>query len=704
MSVRIRIAALFVALAGSGALAGQTSQPQSQAPGPTFKAQVEYVEVDAVVTDKDGNFVGNLEKEDFQVSEDGKPQTLSAFAVVNIPVEPEDRTLAAARPIESDVQSNERPFDGRVYVMLLDDLHVDASNTARVKLAARQFIERYLGANDLMAITFTGGRVDRAQEFTSNRRLLLNAVDTFMGQQLPPSTLTKNEEYHQQRDLPRVKGATQPFLEDIIERDRVNNAQAMLSTLQQVAAWLGGVHGRRKALLLFSEGVGYDLSDVIRGPRDQPSAANAIQNGIGDTLTATARSNVSVYTIDAHGISNAGGEATVSGFADQDDPSTGLGLSSLSHEQQASQESLRELAEESGGLAAVNGTDAGRFFDRIVRDNSSYYALAYYPPSITADGKFHRIAVTVNRRGLTVRSRRGYETPRAAPNAAPAKTGGMPPDLHDALNSPLPISGLTMRLFAAPFKGPKQNASVMIGIELSGHDLSLGSDNKVDVSFMAVDGHSKVFGAHDQSLALNMPYENRIKVAESAVRVLDRIELPPGRYRLHSAARDAQKKLVGSVLSDLEVPDFNKMSMGLSGVTVTSLAGAAMMTAILDDQLTAALPAPFIALRTFRQDDELDFFAEVYDHSGKAPHKIDIVTTLATDEGQRLSTYSDEHSSSELKGAKRAIRYTAHLPLSKLAPGWYVLTVEARSRLGTNVSATRRVPFHVVSAPGGTRR
>ena len=445
----------------------------------------------------------------------------------------------------------------------------------------------------------------------------------------------------------------------------------MLSTLRQVAAWLGGVHGRRKALLLFSEGVGYDLSDLIRGPGAQPSAATAIRSDIGDTLTATARSDVSIYTIDPRVMVNPGGEATVSGFADQDDPSTGIGLSSLGHELAESQRSLRQLAEESGGLAAVNGTDTGRFFDRVVRDNSSYYALAYYPPSITADGKFHRIEVTVNVPGLTVRARRGYETPRATPNATPAKTGGTPRDLYDALNSPLPISGLTMRLFAAPFKGPKQNASVMIGIELSGHDLSLGSDNKVDVSFMAVDAKSKVFGARDESLALNMSDENRTRVEQSAVRVLNRIELPPGRYRLRAAARDAQKKVVGSVVSDLEVPDFNKVPMGLSGMTVTSLAGAAMMTALLDDQLTAALPAPFIALRTFPQDDELDFFAEVYDNSGKSPHKIDIVTTLSTDEGRLISTYTDEHSSTELKGPKRDIRYTAHLPLSKLASGWY---------------------------------
>src|SRR4029079_13399251 len=142
---------------------------------PTFKAQVEFVEVDALVTDQQGQFVRNLTKDDFQVFEDGKRQTISTFSLVDIPIERYDRPLFSPRPIERDVQSNERPFDGRVYVMILDDLHVAMKRTSRVRAAAHQFIEQRLGANDLMAVIFTGGRSQDAPEFTSNKRLLPNA-------------------------------------------------------------------------------------------------------------------------------------------------------------------------------------------------------------------------------------------------------------------------------------------------------------------------------------------------------------------------------------------------------------------------------------------------------------------------------------------------------------------------------------------------
>jgi VWFA-related protein len=170
MRYRITFAGLFALLAGMVLSAGQG--PQSEPPQtPTFKVQVDYVEVDVLVTNQQGQFVPDLKKEDFRVFEDGKPQSVSTFSLVNIPVERADRPLFADQPIEPDVESNERSFEGRVYVLVLDDLHTSFQRTPRVKTAARQFIERYLGANDLMAVVTTFGNTSGAQEFTSSKAL-----------------------------------------------------------------------------------------------------------------------------------------------------------------------------------------------------------------------------------------------------------------------------------------------------------------------------------------------------------------------------------------------------------------------------------------------------------------------------------------------------------------------------------------------------
>ncbi|HEX8028604.1 MAG TPA: hypothetical protein VF491_09090, partial [Vicinamibacterales bacterium] len=120
----------------------QAAQPQQ--PPITFRAEVNYVEVDARVLDRDGKFITGLQAGDFQVFEDGKPQKVTAFSLVNIPLERAERPLFASKPVEPDVRTNMQAADGRVYVIVLDDLHTAALRSQRVKIAARQFIERYV--------------------------------------------------------------------------------------------------------------------------------------------------------------------------------------------------------------------------------------------------------------------------------------------------------------------------------------------------------------------------------------------------------------------------------------------------------------------------------------------------------------------------------------------------------------------------------
>ena len=93
-----------------------SSAPPAQQPPLTFRAEVNYVEVDARVLDKDGKFITDLKPADFQVFEDGKAQKITAFSLVNIPVERAARPLFASQPIEPDVRTNLEGADGRIYL------------------------------------------------------------------------------------------------------------------------------------------------------------------------------------------------------------------------------------------------------------------------------------------------------------------------------------------------------------------------------------------------------------------------------------------------------------------------------------------------------------------------------------------------------------------------------------------------------------
>jgi hypothetical protein len=128
--------------------APSAAQPTDQMPPLTFRVEVEYVEVDAIVTDKQGNVVRDLTREDFEIYEAGKRQRIDLFSFVDVPVERAEKPVYAAAPIVPDVQTNVGVPQGRVFVVVLDDLHTYAPRTLQVRRAARRFIEQNLGAND----------------------------------------------------------------------------------------------------------------------------------------------------------------------------------------------------------------------------------------------------------------------------------------------------------------------------------------------------------------------------------------------------------------------------------------------------------------------------------------------------------------------------------------------------------------------------
>src|SRR5687767_2197970 len=184
-------AAVALAQAGSSAVA-QTQAP----PSVTFQVEVNYVDIDTIVSDEKGNFVSGLSRADFDVFEDGKPQKIEMFSYVELPVAPDDRFTVINRAVTSDARSNSRAFDGRVYVIVLDDLDISPLRGGLVKNAAREFVERHLGSNDLAAVVYTSGRPDATQDFTSDRGLLLAAVDKFVGRRLRSAAIEALERHY----------------------------------------------------------------------------------------------------------------------------------------------------------------------------------------------------------------------------------------------------------------------------------------------------------------------------------------------------------------------------------------------------------------------------------------------------------------------------------------------------------------------------
>ena len=674
-----------LALFAGVSLSGQT--PQSPPQTPTFRVEVNYVEIDARAIDAQGNFVADLTENDFQIREDGAPQAIKVFTRVNLPVERQDGPLFKTSPIEPDVGSNREEFNGRVFVLVLDDLQTDFRRSMRVRTAARQFIERYIGANDLAAVVYTGGVSDHGQEFTNSRARLIASVNKFSGNKLPSELMSKLDDYYRAQQV-----GEQP--KDINLAERGHKARNSLITLKNLAQYLSNVRGRRKAVVWFGEGIDYNMENPFTPDM------NILRDTMKDAIAEATRAGVSFYGVDARGL-GAGLDDVVDIGSLPDDPGFASPSTMIQDEVRRAQDSMRVLSEETGGFAIINQNDFSSGFQRIVADNSSYYVLGYYPTNDKRDGRFRKVEVRVTRPGVKVQARNGYTAAKGkAPGANAKSDPKVPPEIIDALANPIPAAGVGLSVFAAPFVGPAPKASVAVTIELAPATLRFVEDNgkfneDVEIHLLAVDASGKMQDGGPTTVPLRLSGPTHTAVAAHGFRILRRLTVPPGRYQIRVAAKESNGNAVGTVTQSLDVPDFSKSSLVLSGIAITSRSAVRTPTANPDSQFKDVLPGPPTANRDFPRGDALALFAEVYDNQPTPPHRVSIASSILTDDGRELFAAADERTSDELQGKKGGYGYTRELQLGDLPPGRYVLRVTAKSLASNGGSTAKEVEFRI---------
>jgi VWFA-related protein len=665
MHVRVATTLVLVAVCAA-ALPGQA--PQTPEPTPVFRAQVDAVELDAFVTDARGNPVTDLTIDDFEVIEDGTRQAITSFALVNIPA---DRRAEPAARFEPDVQTNDRG-EGRVYLFALDEMdHVVA---LRVRAFMRRFIETHFADNDVGAVVYIG-RGDRkhTQDFTNNRRLLLQAVDRFSG--FAP-------------DMPLMasgRGGGGAGL-STVDSERLSLLRNRMRALRDLTEFMAGMRGRRKAMLYFTTGLGVDVFDVLDyngGVR--PIAVDDLHHAV----TAATRGNVSIYPIDPAGISPGGG----SGDAETAPEAGGA-------RELARMQDLRALADATGGFALTNSNSFDGAFTRIVRENSTYYVLGFSSTNERRNGRYRKIEVRVTRPGLQVRSRGGYVAPLGnGRSERPRLTSTeLPPGVTDALAAPLASRSVPLRVFAAPFRGPGRNARIVIALEMDAASLGLVPRDGARVGTIAVAtaavaaiGRTHPGMRHEAALALKPDTYERAML--EGVRMLSEMELPPGRYQLRIAGGSTTGR-VGSVITDLEVPDFTDDPLMMSGIALTSGSASSAVTVRPVDPLRRELPGPLVATREFAAGDTLVLYAETYSNGDRGAAAVDLDAELRTVLGELVLTVAGETAGD---GRDRAgtMSFSAGIPLVDVPPGEYVIRVTARAGTDAERTVTRDIPIRV---------
>ena len=419
------VLALLVPLAASAPLAFQAQQPPpaqqqppqqqqqppvEQAPG-KIRVRLDLVTTDVVVRDNSGLFMADLKKNEFEIYEDGVKQEVVSFVLTHggrvynqtLPEPPRQREgiiLPPARPTNDAA--------GRIFIIFVDDLHLDFRNTGRIRDLFKKISTELVHEGDMFAIVSTGPSSIEIQP-TYDRRRLTEAQNKITGGGLKPQEI-----------LDAPEGAEGPA-------ELRYRAHVAFSTAYDMLKGLESVHHRRKAFIYISNGYDFNpfetsrqkaISEryqrLSRGEDTENSDVNpfnvpttnrfAEADLVGELAELTRqanRSNTTIYTIDPRGLV---------GGPDLDEK---IDMSEWQTYVSATQSSLRTLAELTGGTAVINQNDFAKALKRIDAETSDYYVLGYYSNNPDPLKKRRKIEVKVTRKGLNVFHRAEY---RLRPN------------------------------------------------------------------------------------------------------------------------------------------------------------------------------------------------------------------------------------------------------------------------------------------------
>jgi hypothetical protein len=206
---------------------------------------------------------------------------------------------------------------------------------------------------------------------------------------------------------------------------------------------------------------------------------------------------------------------------------------------------------------------------------------------------------------------------------------------------------------------------------------------------------NKFYPGQTHTARLTLRPDTYEHVMKTGVRVLFETTLAPGRYQMRIAAGNRETK-AGSVIYDLDVPDFTKDALVMSGVAIGSAATSRIMTMNAKADFVSSLPGNVSSTRTFDVGDTLGIYAEVYETVKDAvPHTVGLTAELRAEGGTTVRAVSDERSSTELQGKRGGYGFSAQLPLNDVAPGLYVVHVEARVNAGNRPTVSKDVQIRV---------
>lgn len=564
-----RVALLFFCFAA----ATRAQQPPAEAPvqAPTIKVESRVVVVDVVVTDKQGQAVPGLRKDNFQISEDGAAQTISSFE------EHKGATATEIKlpPMPPNVFTNfptTRSADS-VNILLLDLLNTQPQNQAFVRLQVAKYLNQVQPGTRL-AVFALGSQLRLVRGFTTDFSGLSAALDDKKLGVIPEVSRNLPTESNQYSDAEILRQMRQsqaaPSAIDAVESFQRDEAadragariEVTLQAFQQIARYLSGIPAR-KNLIWFSDNFPISFFPDARGkiPKNQEH--------IQKTSDALLAAQVAIYPVSALGIL---GDPTfdVSNLAGS--------RRELEARLSSSQIAMETIAEETGGRAFYNTNALNDAVKDAVNNGSHYYTLAYAPANNRNDGKFRRIQVRASDEGYKLFYRSGYYADKPLPEPAAEEASadplmpliglGMPNfdqivyKVQVAPKNPQPAPNAPRAGANTKLKAPFTRYQLEFAVALP--DIAMGADSAgvrhghIEVMLIAFDHDGNILNIVKKSSKLVM--EPKVYAATQAVgmQIREEIDVPPGEVYLRTGIYDLNSGNCGTVGAPLNAAQISR--------------------------------------------------------------------------------------------------------------------------------------------------
>ena len=576
------------------------------------KITTNLVQIDAVVT-KDGKQVTDLQADDFELFEDGKPQTITNFSYVsNVVANP-----LATPPAKTDSSKGKtgapippavaRPNDTRrTIALVIDDLGMSFQSIAAARRQARKFISEQLQPNDLVAIIHTSGEVGALQQFTTDRRMLYDAIDHLRWYPCSRAGVYVFPPYGTAsvpRELPC--GSSQ-------------NIKGTLQALRFIVEGMRDVPGR-KSLVLMSDQLPVETQEpgtttLDPGDGDLSDERTSYWEQLKKVAELAIRSSVVIYAVDTRGLAYTGITVMddfkgLAARASAQDVANRMNqtMSARSRAMIENREGSQLIAKETGGFLVRNSNDFG--LKQIADDQKGYYLLGYRPTDETFNRKFHHIKVILKRHGLTVRTRNGFFGVSEESTRPPELTAS--DQLRRALMSPFGKNDIDVRLTTI-FANFESGSLLRSLIYIKPQDLDFvddpdgGHTAKFDLGIVLFGENGAVRDEQNRLVILqlqNDAYQRALK--NGIVYSLDTPMKQSGAFQFRIALRDQASTNIGSAGQYIQVPNLRSGKPALSGLALlkeipNKPEGAA---ATEQDFVDAVISGP--AVRKFRQGDKI---------------------------------------------------------------------------------------------------